>query len=428
MSQIASSSRLSNSAVNIIGATTAISTNFGLDKIGVTGNSFDISSSSGNVTLGITGTGNVQLGNATSGTVSFPGTTTFAKLNSPAAGTNMSIGGNLTTGVLLLGGTGGASTTSLYGPLSVPTINGSTAGNAMTIGGNITSGSVSVGNAGGNNTVNIGSVGGAGPTGTINIGTSASTVNVGGVGATAFIGGTVVIGATGSGNVTVGQTGTGTTTLNSPTTNITGGGPTGSINIGLNLTNSNSALVLGNTSMGPIYIGQSATRGGNINIGTGGTGNVYLGNSTAPLVLSGSTTTFSSPLTLGSAPASVNYNVAAPYIGTVITGALSGNFSSGTSAATLNIVTTGTYLFTFSIIINNNITGGSGWLVGTNSPCGIQNLFYPTGLNGTSFAITGSAVVPQATGNYYFNISTTQGGTLSGSGSSYSFFYAVRIG
>ncbi len=118
----------------------------------------------------------------------------------------------------------------------------------------------------------------------------------------------------------------------------------------------------------------------------------------------------------------------APFIGTVIIGSISGNFTSGSSSATINIVTTGTYLFTFSVTINNNITGGSGTLTGTNSPCNVQNIFLATGLNGSSFLITGSAVVPQATGTYNLNISTTQGGTLNASGSNYSFFYAVRIG
>jgi hypothetical protein len=235
-------------------------------------------------------------------------------------------------------------------------------------------------------------------------------------------------GATGSGNVSIGQISVGTTTLNSLTTNISGGGATGSISIGGNLTNSASAVVIGNAASGPVYIGQAATRGGSINIGTGGTGNVYVGNSTAPLSLSGSSTSFTSALTLGSAPASVNYNIAAPYLGTVITGALSGSFTSGTSAATLNIVTTGTYLFTFSITINNNIASGSANLVGTNAPCSVANIIYATNLNNTSFGITGSIVVPQATGNYYLNISGNPGGTFSGSGSSYSYFYAVRIG
>lgn len=120
--------------------------------------------------------------------------------------------------------------------------------------------------------------------------------------------------------------------------------------------------------------------------------------------------------------------MAAPYIGSVILGSINGNFTSGSSSATINVVTTGTYLFTFSITINNNITGGTGTLTGTNSPCVVQNIFCATGLNSSSFLITGSAVVPQATGTYNLNISTNQGGTLNASGSSYSFFNAVRIG
>jgi len=150
--------------------------------------------------------------------------------------------------------------------------------------------------------------------------------------------------------VTLGQTGTGTTTLNSPTTNITGGGPTGSINIGLNLTNSNSALVLGNTSMGPIYIGQSATRGGNINIGTGGTGQVYVGNSTAPLTLSGSTTTFSSPITLGSAPSSAGTTGSAPYLGTYyFNNTIPAFANTASNLCTITISVPGVYIVTLGV-------------------------------------------------------------------------------
>ena len=284
MSQALTSSRLTNSAVNINGATTAIKTNFGLDRIGVTGNSFDISSSSGNVTLGITGTGNVALGNATSGAVSFPGTTTFSTLNSAAAGTDMSVGGNLTTGVLALGST--ASTANLYGTLAAKTISGPTAGSAMTIGQNITAGSVTIGNAAANNTVNIGSVGGAGPTGTVNIGTSSSAVNVGtaqpgivtvGVtGGTAWISGTVNIGATGGGNVAIGPN-------------------AGSIT---NIGNNNAAATT-------VNVGNTGTSAfGTVNVGRGATA-VFIGDNVSSAITLGKTggsVTLGPPLTLGAAP------------------------------------------------------------------------------------------------------------------------------
>jgi hypothetical protein len=318
MSQALTSSRLSNSSVNINGATTAIKTNFGLDRIGVTGNSFDISSSSGNVTLGITGTGNVALGNATSGAVSFPGTTTFSNLKSSAAGTNMSIGGNLTTGVLLLGGTGTTRATSLYGTLAVPTIYGPTAGSAMTIGSNITAGSVTIGNAAANNTVTIGN-NGAGPTGTVNLGPSSAAVNVGtaqpgivtvGVtGGTAWISGTVNIGATGGGNVAIGPN-------------------AGSItNIGNN-----------NTAATTVNVGNTGTSAfGTVNVGRGATA-VFIGDNVASAITLGKTggsVTLGPPLTLGAAPTVVTGPTGSPpYLGGVITAPFLNPTFTGTNPAT----------------------------------------------------------------------------------------------
>jgi len=166
MAQIANSSRLTNSAVNIIGSTTAMNTNFGLTRIGVTGNSFDISSYSGTVTLGITGTGTVQIGNATSGTVTFPGTTSFTQ---PVSG----------------------------GTFSGTAINGTLATTAMTIGGNLSTGSVSIANTGSATTVTLGNNGGS-AIGTVNVGVSSTTVNVGTTTNTAIVlgkaGGTVTLG------------------------------------------------------------------------------------------------------------------------------------------------------------------------------------------------------------------------------------------
>ena len=359
MSQPVTSSRLNNSSVNLNGASAAVSTNFGLQRIGVTGNSFDISSSSGTVTLGITGTGNVQLGNATSGAVSFPGTTTFATLNSPAVGTNMSVGGNLTTGVLSLGSA--TSTTNLYGTLDVATIEGPTAGSAMTIGNNITAGSISIGNAGGANTVTIGNDG-AGPTGTVNVGVSASTINIGtsqtaitSIGknsGTVSIYGNVTLASNGGANLTVGNVVVGTTTIYSPNINI-GATSGGIINIGhptsvltlngsaitilgttgstMNVGVTGGALYLGDGSdsvyigrasptivvgggassinigngggyVGNVYIGSGGSGRGTIDIGATGSAAITLGSTTAPLTLRGSSTTFSSALTLGAAP------------------------------------------------------------------------------------------------------------------------------
>ena len=263
MSQPATSSRLNNSSVNINGATTATSTNFGLARIGVTGNSFDISSSSGTVTLGITGTGNVQLGNATSGAVSFPGTTTFTTLNGATTTSAINIGSNLITGgTVVLGST--ASTTNLYGTLDITEIEGPSGGSNLNIGRNITSGSITIGNTASNNTVTIGN-NGVGPTGTVNVGLSSASVNI-------------------------------CNTLNIANTAT-------DFNIGVNATGAGVTLANGSSFSGSIGIGaNSASRAGNFNIGILGTGPITLGSTGAPLTLRGSSTTFSSPLTLGAAP------------------------------------------------------------------------------------------------------------------------------
>ena len=99
-------------------------------------------------------------------------------------------------------------------------------------------------------------------------------------------------GATGSGNVSIGQVGAGTTTLNGTTsvTTLNATSATSGMNIGINLTSAD------------INVAGSATRTGNIYIGTLGSGPLTIGNSTATLALRGSSTTFTSPLTLGSAP------------------------------------------------------------------------------------------------------------------------------
>jgi len=77
--------------------------------------------------------------------------------------------------------------------------------------------------------------------------------------------------------VTVGQSAAGTTTVNSLTTTITGGGAAGAITIGGSMTGSSIVSIGANCTTN---IGTTATRTGFINIGTGGTGPVYVGNTT----------------------------------------------------------------------------------------------------------------------------------------------------
>ena len=465
MSQPVTSSRLNNSSVNINGASAAVSTNFGLQRIGVTGNSFDISSSSGTVTLGITGTGNVQLGNATSGAVSFPGTTTFATLNSPAVGTNMSVGGNLTTGVLSLGSA--TSTTNLYGTLDVATIEGPTAGSAMSIGNNITAGSVSIGNAGGANTVTIGNAG-AGATGTVNVGTSAATVNVGtvqpgtinigvaGGGSTIINNISVLNGSTGGSNLTIGSNTTSGTVSIAGGSTFTGnidigaggtvragllrigtGGPgavsLGNVSAALTLTGSSIALsgttsvttldastvssgmsIGDNLTSGTVSIGGngsytgnidiaagSLTRTGNINIGTGGSGPITIGNTTAPLSLRGSSTTFSSALTLGAAPTTSDQ------LGCIVTPSITWTANQTFTSAS-GIINEGS--FTFSTIgtwiISFNLT-----VLVTTAPNAVGGIISNNGGISAPFLTTNIGVAPNitsfASGSYVCKITSS---------------------
>ena len=170
MSQPATSSRLTNSAVNIIGAT-GTSTNYGVTGIGVTGNNFDISalSTSNNVSIGANGTRNVTIGSAASGTVTFAGATTFSSPINGGVFTGTAINGTLVTTPLLIGN-------------------------------NLTTGSVSIANTGTATTVTIGNNSTTG-TGTVNVGTGSATVNVGNNATTSPT--AIVLGRTG-GSVTLG--------------------------------------------------------------------------------------------------------------------------------------------------------------------------------------------------------------------------------
>ena len=133
-------------------------------------------------------------------------------------------------------------------------------------------------------------------------------------------------------------------------------------------------------------------------------------------------------MTLGSAPTAVAYNAAAPYIGTVVNGTVSGsNFNNGTSPVSINIATPGTYLFSFSIGVNNNVSSASGTFVGTNTPAGLACTFPVGVVNVATFFVVGSIIIQQASGIYGVNIGTSPNVTLTGAGSNFGFFTAVRI-
>ena len=380
MSQPATSSRLNNTSVNINGAA-GISTNFGLQRIGVTGNSFDISSSSGTVTLGITGTGNVQLGNSTSGAVSFPGTTTFTTLNSPGSGTDMSVGGNLTTGVLTLGST--ASTTNLYGTLDITNIEGPTGTSNLNIGRNITSGSITIGNTASNNTVTIGN-NGVGPTGTVNVGLSAGTIAIGNAG----VNNTVIIGNTGTG----------------PTGAVNVGVSSGIVNVGL----SAGTIAIGNGAVGnTINIGNTGPDGATgiinlgtsssiIRIGTGGGSSIRIGHTA-----SGSVNLYS-PLTLGAAPTA---NTQLGYIDSISLTFLAANSSIG---SVNNLYTWGSFTFSnIGVWIVHFYLGG-----GTDSnPQAVGSIYSGIGVGGSApyatIATSGTVDHCFASGSFVTSITAT---------------------
>jgi hypothetical protein len=66
MAQTINTARLTNTAVNIIGGTTSLTTNYGLTSIALAGNAFDISSPT---TLTLGSTGSVSIGNTGAGAV-----------------------------------------------------------------------------------------------------------------------------------------------------------------------------------------------------------------------------------------------------------------------------------------------------------------------------------------------------------------------
>ena len=387
MSQPVTSSRLTNSAVNINGATTAVITNYGLARIGVTGNSFDISSSSGNVTLGITGTGNVQIGNATSGTVSLPGVTTFASLNGATTTSTINVGSNLIAGgIVTLGST--TSTTNLFGTLDVATIEGPTAGSALAIGNNITAGSVSIGNAGGPNTVTIGN-NGASITGTVNVGVSSSTVTIGNTGAAMSMFGSTV-----------------------------------------NIGNPLSIITIGNgpAFTGTIGIASGSSTRGIVDIGTTGTANLNIGSTGAPLTLRGSSTTFSSPLTLGAAP-TAGSTASSPYLGSYYTPVSVGFPNTSTNLSIINIGSPGIYLVRINVqltlaVANVSANAYLGSVPGMNAGTSI-GFSMPYASGGFQAADVNFVVNVATTYTYQINIiATTSAIATNGIGCSFSW---VRI-
>ena len=154
--------------------------------------------------------------------------------------------------------------------------------------------------------------------------------------------------------MTLGQASIGTTTLNGTTTlsgttsvtTLNSTSATTAMNIGNNLTGGGIAIANGAGFTGGIAIGAgSLVRTGTINIGTGGSGAITIGNSTAPLTLVGSTIT-SSPLS------TTGLNV----FKTVFFGNfnINTNSSGNSSAVTLPSLSAGVYIVTLG---TNNFQG-----------------------------------------------------------------------
>ncbi len=258
--------------------------------------------SSATINVGTNGVGGiVNIGNGSTGTVVLRGTTTFGFLNisDPAGGANL--GSNLTSGDFNL-------------------VNGAS------LSGNIAFASGSSNRTG---TINIGTAG----SGAITIGNASaalklngSTLSVAESTSTTTINGTVNLAQNGAANLNVGNNVVGTATILSPSVNInsaSGGsvniGHTASsltlrassmdldsrssLSIGDNMAGGDINIVAGGSFTGNVYIASgNNSRTGTVNIGTAGGGAITLGNIAAPLTLRGSTTTLSSPLTLGNAP------------------------------------------------------------------------------------------------------------------------------
>jgi len=220
---------------------------------------------------------------------------------------------------------------------------GSTGGvfTVNSVGTSINSYNTDIGNFGNNAVVvNVG-YNGAGKAGTVNIGKGATAVN---------------IGTTTSTLISIGNA-TGTVAL-SGTTSVTtlDGSASGTVMLlGNNLTTGSMYFANSPTFSGTISIGaNSSSRTGDINIGTLGSGNIGIGNTGAALTLRGSSTTFSSALTLGAAPTS-----AAQLGGIVMLPIADG--STLTQSTVLNIKqfaapATGIYYVSYSITVNSTVT------------------------------------------------------------------------
>ena len=274
----------------------------GTVNVGIAGSTIALKAPTSVTTLNATGTstamqvgenltnGSLALANGTSftGNISIGGgsSTRTGALNIGTSGAGTITVGNTTAPLELKGSTITFTGTTTLDTTSVATLNAITAAGGIDIGANATSGGVQLAN-------------GVSFTGYIGIGSGSTTRT-----------GLINIGTGGSGAISIGNTTSpvtlvGSTISLSGTTNVTTlnmANPTGTLDIGNNVTSGIVTIASSSSYTGAIYIGSGANRVGNAEFATSGTGSVIIGASTSPLTLRGSTTTLSSPLTLGTPP------------------------------------------------------------------------------------------------------------------------------
>ena len=272
------------------------------------------------------------------------GTTNVTTLNGTAASTDMTIGGNLTNGSIAIGQNAAFIGTIAIGSASSTRVNGINIG---TLG----SGGITIGNVAAPLILNGSSIaiGNTLTSGDVNIAAGGTfTGNVYIAGGNNSRTGTIGIGTAGAGAITLGNVAA-PLTLNATSLSINGS----SIAIGNTLTSGDVNIAAGGSFTGNVYIaGGSNDRIGTANFATAGTGNVNIGNIAAPLALRGSTTTLSSPLTLGSRPTAGSTTQLGSYStvnGTNVSG--SANFQELTRFTNLPI---GVYIVSGSSFINSS--------------------------------------------------------------------------
>ncbi len=349
------------------------------DGEGATG-TVNVGVSASTVNIATTQPGTVNIGMAGAGTT--------GSVNIGLGAATVTIANNVTS--LILGG-GAAAIGIANGPAY--------SGNIGIASTSATRGTIDIGNVG-SAAVTIGSVGaplylrGS----TVDVGVSSSIVNIG----TSPVGGIVYIG-----NGT-----TGTTNISG--TNIFFSLPTtGTIGMGVGAA---GTLNLGNTGTGNFGVVNIST-GGATNISTNGTGSTIIGNTSAPLTLRGSSTTFSSALTLGAAP-TTNAHLGFWVQGVSITTSTSNTANSIYSIS----LTTGNWIIFGNAFFPNGLTFVS---LSISSGNNTNDNFYQVALpitGSTAINITrGTNIISNTT--FYLVAQASGAATLSSI-----IMYAMRIG